>query len=149
MAQHLMVVDDDRAVLDLIRAVLESDGYLVRTFDSSPNALLEAVKDPPDAMIIDLMMPEMDGLELLKALRSNPSTVDVPAIVCSAYYENLLSTRDEMDSLGVARIRKPFHVEDLLDTVAAMAGRRLRPKRSAKKASAGPGRVSRFAASCV
>ncbi len=146
MPHYLMVVDDDRSILDMIRMILEGDGYRVRTFHSSPEALREALKNPPDGIITDLMMPEMNGLELLNALRASPATADVPAIICSAYYENLLATRPEMERLGITSIHKPFHVDDLLDAVEATAGTRARVRRTARRSGMGPGRVSRFAA---
>ncbi len=146
MAQRIIVVDDDESILDLLRILLESEGYAVDIFESAPQALKSAVKKPPDAAIIDLMMPEMNGLDLLKALRANSRTRGVPVLICSAYYENMLKSEKELQRLDVARLRKPFHVDELLAVVAEMVGRQKRGAAGRRGASGGPGKVSAFAA---
>ena len=151
MAYRIAVVDDDSSILDLLRVILESEGYSVQAFDSAPVALKTAVKDPPDAAIIDLMMPGMDGLELLRAFRYNTRTRDLPVLICSAYYENLAGSEAELTQQNVLRLRKPFHVQELLNLVEQMVSRPRRRKIDRKKAKAvgdstGSGRISAFAA---
>jgi hypothetical protein len=72
----------------------------------------------------------------------------VPVLICSAYYENLTSANSELDQPDVYRLRKPFHVIELMDLVAEMLKKRRKkgPAR-ARSATSGPGRVSAFAAS--
>ncbi len=146
MAQRIIVVDDDTSILDLLRVLLESEGYVVDTFNAAPQALKSAVKHPPDAAIVDLMMPEMNGLDLLKALRFNSKTRNVPVLICSAYYENMLRSDKELKDLNVRRLRKPFHVEELLDIIEEMTGARPRKRAEGKHTGGGPGKVSAFAA---
>ncbi len=151
MAYRIAVVDDDSAILDLLRVILESESYSVQTFESAPVALKSGVKEPPDAIIIDLMMPGMDGLELLRAFRYNARTRDLPVLICSAYYENLASFEAELAKQNALWLRKPFHVQELLDLVERMvseAGHRgmSSRKRKADGALGGPGQVSAFAA---
>lgn len=147
LADRILVVDDDPSILDLLRVLLESEGYSVEAFGSAPQALKAAVKSPPAAAIIDLMMPEMSGLDLLRALRYDTRTHDIPVLICSAYYENLASTGSELDQPDVRRLRKPFHVGELLDLVSELIDKRRskKPKRI-RSGSPGPGQISAFAA---
>ncbi len=152
MPHRIIVVDDDTSILELLKVILESEGYSVQTFASAPAALKASVKNPPDAAIVDLMMPGMDGIELLRAFRYNSKTRDLPILLCSAYYENLSVTVPEMRQSTVRRLRKPFHVQELLEMVDDMiTGRRprktARGKRTAQRGDGGPGQVSAFAAS--
>ncbi len=149
MAYHIAVVDDDSSILELLRVILESEGYSVETFESAPMALKAAVKNSPDAAIIDLMMPGMDGLDLLRALRYNARTRDLPVLICSAYYENLAESESELAQLNVLYLRKPFHVQELLNLVERMVTEP-RPHKVGRRRTAGhlggPGRISAFAA---
>ena len=150
MAYQIAVVDDDPSILELLRVILESEGYSVETFDSAPMALKVAVKHPPDAAIIDLMMPGMDGLDLLRALRYSARTRDLPVLICSAYYENLAASESELAQQNVLHLRKPFHVQDLLNLVERMVTGPRPQKAGRRKRTVGdlggPGRVSAFAA---
>jgi len=148
VAHRILGVDDDPYILDLLRVLLESEGYLVETFDSAPQALKAAIKSPPDAAIVDLMMPEMNGLDLLRALRYDTRTHNLPVLICSAYYENLASANSELDKPDVYRLRKPFHVGELVDLVTEMVSKRgLKRRKKMPSGSSGPGRISAFAAS--
>lgn len=144
MSYRIIVVDDDPSILDLLRVLLESEGYAVQTFQAAAPALEAAVEEPPDAAIVDLMMPEMNGLDLLKALQQNQSTRHVPALICSAYYEDLLRSDSELRRASVYRLRKPFHVDELLNIVRDMV-RRTRHRKAVPQMG-GPGQVSAFAA---
>jgi DNA-binding response OmpR family regulator len=151
MSYRIAVVDDDTSILDLLRVILESEGYAVDTFSSAPVALKSGVKNPPDAAIVDLMMPGMDGLELLRALRYNSRTRALPVLICSAYYENLANSDADLAKENVLRLRKPFHVQELLNLVEKMVSgpRPDRVRRRGNRAaggSSGSGRVSAFAA---
>lgn len=146
MSYHIFVVDDDPSILDLMTLLLENEGYTVEAFESPPQALKAAVKEPPDAAIVDLMMPEMNGLDLLKALRINSPTRDVPVLVCSAYYENLLQSEAELQRMNVVRLRKPFKIDDLLEVVARMVGQKKRRGGARRKSTGGFDRIASFAA---
>jgi two-component system nitrogen regulation response regulator NtrX len=79
----VLVVDDERAIRDSLRMILEFEGYRVDEAASGPQALTRLAERPPDAVVLDIKMPEMDGLELLKALRERG--YDMPVLMISGH----------------------------------------------------------------
>ncbi len=120
MKNRILVVDDDLSILELLRTLLESEGYQVQAFDSGAAALRNALKHPPDAAIIDLMMPGMNGLDLVHALRYDRRTHQIPVLICSAYYGNLRHITEDLQQDNTSCLRKPFQLQELLDLVARM-----------------------------
>ncbi len=80
----ILIVDDDPAITTLLKMSFELEGHLVMTAASGAEALELARRIHPAAMVVDVMMPEMDGLELIRRLRSNDATADIPIVCCSA-----------------------------------------------------------------
>lgn len=83
-ARHLLVVDDDPMVADMVRQMLENSGYRITTAPDGLVALEMIANQPPDIILLDLMMPRMDGLGLLHQLRQSPAYKHIPVIVLSA-----------------------------------------------------------------
>ena len=79
----VLVVDDERAIRESLRMILEFEGYRVDEAGSGPQALTKIAERPPDALILDIKMPEMDGLDLLKALRERG--YDMPVLMISGH----------------------------------------------------------------
>jgi CheY-like chemotaxis protein len=80
----ILIVDDDPAITDLLKLSFELEGHVVMTAASGAEALDLARQMHPAAMVVDVMMPEMDGLELIRRLRDNEATADIPIVCCSA-----------------------------------------------------------------
>jgi signal transduction histidine kinase/CheY-like chemotaxis protein len=80
----ILVVDDDPALRDVLGHVLTEDGWRVLTASDGHEALVSVERDLPTAMVLDLMIPHVDGFEVLRALRSRPATRDLPVIVVTA-----------------------------------------------------------------
>lgn len=83
-AMKFLIVDDDPIILQLMKAVLEEGGHSVKCYDSSLKALRDIPVDRPDCVISDVIMPEMDGFELLRKIRSRPDLAAVKIIMCSS-----------------------------------------------------------------
>src|ERR1035437_5118252 len=79
-----LIVDDDPIILKLMRAVLEEGGHSVKSYESSLRALREIPMDRPDVVISDVIMPEMDGFELCREIRSRPELAAIKVIMCSS-----------------------------------------------------------------
>lgn len=127
MKTRVMVVDDDPSILELLKVLLANEGYDVLTFDTGAAALNAARRSPPDAAIVDLMMPGMTGKELIRGLRRYAATREVPVVVCSAYYGDLrCCVRDLAGDANLGYLRKPFHIDDMVLTVQRMAARNAR-----------------------
>jgi DNA-binding response OmpR family regulator len=117
---HLLVVDDDPRLRRLLRLHLERAGYHVLTVDAPGEALELAELEPPDLILLDVMMPAMDGLDFLARLRGFS---DVPVILLTAKGEE----RDKVRGLDAGAddyITKPFSQEELLARVRAALRRR-------------------------
>jgi len=105
------IVDDDEAVRDSLSVLLESKGYVVKGFASAPEFLAAAPSLPVGCLIVDIRMPEMDGLELQERLRSR--ALGFPMIVITGHADVPLAVR-AMKAGAVDFIEKPFTSEMIL-----------------------------------
>lgn len=85
MSTRVLVVDDEQDTLNLLRLILEIDGCTVFTTLNSKEALALAAKEMPDVVLLDIMMPGLDGFELCKLMRAEPKTSNLPIIFVTAY----------------------------------------------------------------
>jgi CheY-like chemotaxis protein/phosphoribosyl 1,2-cyclic phosphodiesterase len=112
-----LIVDDDLIILRLMRAVLEEGGHSVKSFDSSVQALREIPVERPDVVISDVIMPEMDGFELCRAIRSRPELAAIKIIMCSSKSYDF--DRRRAKELGAdGYIVKPIQRDSLLRLIA-------------------------------
>jgi CheY-like chemotaxis protein len=119
---RILVVDDTPAVLDVVRKVLEGEGYRVTTCLESVDAVRLAQAERPDLIMLDVVMPEMSGWEVLAALRADAAFAKTPVIVCTAYVNEALGRLAELKGpdqhLGL--LPKPFEIEELVEVVASV-----------------------------
>jgi two-component system response regulator ChvI len=116
---NIALVDDDKNILASVSMLLEQEGYHVRTFSDGAAALTALTTAPPDLAILDIKMPRMDGLELLRRLRQ---AQDLPVIFLTSKDEEI----DELMGLNAGAddyIRKPFSQRLLLERVRAVLRR--------------------------
>ena len=109
----ILVVEDDKAVRNLITTTLETQNYQYHTAEKGSEALLEAVSFQPDVMLLDLGLPDMDGIAIIEKVRGWSG---MPIIVISARSED----RDKIDALDAGAddyLTKPFSVDELLARV--------------------------------
>lgn len=122
MSERIFIVDDDPDIVQFVRINLELEGYIVDSSGDAPAALAAITKNPPDLVIVDIMMPGMDGLTLLKRLRSHPTTVNALVIVLTA--RSLPTDRIAGLEIGADDyIAKPFDLGELLARVRAVLQR--------------------------
>lgn len=113
---QILIVDDTPANLRLLAQMLANVGYIVRPARDGRTALASAQSAPPDLILLDVMMPDMDGYEVCRQLKANEQTADIPIIFISA----LDDVQDKVKSFalgGVDYIPKPFHDEEVLARV--------------------------------
>ena len=133
---NIALVDDDKNILEYVTMLLEQEGYHVRSFSDSSAALTALTTAPPDLAILDIKMPRMDGLELLRRLRQS---ADLPVIFLTSKDEEI----DELMGLNAGAddyIRKPFSQRLLLERVRAVLRRA-----DAKSAPPAPGETKKEA----
>jgi two-component system response regulator FixJ len=118
--RHLYIVDDDEAVRDSLSVLLEARAYIVRSFASAPEFLDAAASLRPGCVIVDIRMPEMDGLELQRCLVDR--ALQFPLIVITGHGDVPLAVR-AMKAGAVDFIEKPFASEAILESVATAFSR--------------------------
>ena len=121
MSPHLMVVEDDPEMRDLLRKVLEKEGYLISLAANCHEAVSALGKDQFDLVVTDMLMPHDGGLELLETLRS--SLPDLPVIIITAFGDWQSYSR-ALELGAVAFISKPLKMAELTAAIhTALAGR--------------------------
>jgi DNA-binding response OmpR family regulator len=113
MCPHILIVDDDRRVLDLVVLILADAGYFAVPYSRGTQAVAAARAAPPDLVLTDLLMPEMDGVAVVERLRADHGP-ELPIILMTSTPDSDASV-ERLQLAG--RIRKPFHLEDLIAQV--------------------------------
>jgi DNA-binding response OmpR family regulator len=112
---RVLVVDDEKMVRDTIGQVLADEGYVVDIAVDGSDALARVHAARPDAILLDLMMPGMNGRQFLQALRSDPAYAEVPVLIMTAVH----GLEVNLASIGASEVvEKPPNVEELLNKVA-------------------------------
>lgn len=120
MARKILAVDDEPDIVRLVTAALTARGYEVVTAVDGEEALDKVVLEKPDLIVLDIMMPKMDGREVARRLAAKPATAKIPIVFLSAIgdLDSQLETLDELK--GVEYLTKPFDVRELAEYVDAM-----------------------------
>jgi phosphate regulon transcriptional regulator PhoB len=136
MAREVLVVEDEPDIRRLVVLHLESDGFRCRTAANGLDALREAKANVPDLVVLDLMLPGLDGLEVCRRLRGDASTAGVPIIMLTAKSDEV----DRVVGLEVGAddyVAKPFSPKELVARVRAVL-RRARPSQPTRVLTVGP-----------
>ena len=139
MPDLVMVIEDEKDIRDLVRYNLERAGYRVSTAADGEAGLKNLFASRPDALVLDLMLPGRNGLEVLRELRGEPLTRDLPVVVLTARgaeMDKLLGFEHGADDYLV----KPFSVRELVARLGAVM-RRARPPRDAAALEVGALRI--------
>lgn len=119
MSKQLLAIDDDDAIRIILKASLEfTTDWTLLTADSGKEGLEIAIAEQPDAILLDVMMPEMDGIEVFHKLKAQPTTQTVPVIFLTAQAREV--ERQALESLGVGVILKPFEPEAIANQIKAL-----------------------------
>lgn len=118
----ILIVDDEEDVLDLLQLVFETSGFEVRRASTGKSAVSIAYEQPPDVVLLDVMMPEMDGWQVLRTLKGDERTRSIPVVMLSARAER----RDKMIGLqegAEGYIAKPFSPAEVVREVQSFLER--------------------------
>ena len=118
----IAIIEDDKDILELIALHVQKAGFKPKKFTDGESFFRYLSTDMPDVLILDLMLPDMDGLEICKVLRSNPSTAKLPIIILTAKIEET----DKIVGLELGAddyITKPFSPRELIARVKAVLRR--------------------------
>ncbi len=121
MAKKILIVDDQRYIVQLLCNVLEESGYAVYGCSDPHQALQILNAFQPDGMLLDLIMPEIDGLTLLQTVRRNGATENLPVVVCTGAVLGG-KERSLFRDMGISVLPKPFDIDHLLPAVERLIG---------------------------
>lgn len=118
----VLVADDDEDILTLVGLRLDRAGYEVVKARDGVEALALVEARTPDLAVVDVMMPRMDGHELVRRLRARPETATMPILVLTAAVHDRVAA-ESADAGADAQMRKPFSPRELVEKLAELAGR--------------------------
>lgn len=113
--KNILVIEDNHAILDVITLILQSEAYKVAGLNKGADMMSHIDAFKPDLMILDIMLPDGDGRELLSQIRNNKKTADIPVLMISAKYTAQTIQHGEYKPNGF--LAKPFDIDDLLDKI--------------------------------
>jgi DNA-binding response OmpR family regulator len=120
--QRVLIVDDEAAVADLIEAVLVQEGYTVAIARDGVQGILLARDWKPDLVLMDIMLPGLDGTTAIRRLKSDPATAELPIVAMSAGRTIRRQSNELADA--DAALAKPFDIDALLAQVEFLLSRR-------------------------
>ena len=136
----VLVIDDDNNITELIRLGLKYEGFQVESSDSGADGLIAAQRLDPSLIILDILLPDLDGLEVLNRLRSNPTTRDIPILMLTSKDD----VRDRVTGLQQGAddyLAKPFDFDELVARIRAVLRR---ARHSSGEASDGGAQILTF-----
>ncbi|NQT69444.1 MAG: response regulator [Desulfobacteraceae bacterium] len=124
--KRILVVDDEPDFCSIVQMNLEKEGFAVELAYSGVEGLEKVYANPPDAIVLDIMMPEMDGYEVCKKLKADEKYVDIPIILLTAVASHVTSTRyshrDGMSTEADDYIAKPASAEEITESIKRLLG---------------------------
>ena len=128
MLERILVVDDTLSLLDLVRDLLEAEQFAVTTCILSREAYALAARLRPKLVILDIVMPELSGWDVLALLRQDPLLRRIPVVICTAWAEEAAGRMRDLCQPDLWLLPKPFEPDELLATVAEALDSAERPR---------------------
>lgn len=113
MGKKILVCDDDEAILEMLKIMLENEGFEVKILENGKAILRKVIEYQPNLILIDIWMPGIDGKEAIKLLKQDPQTNAIPIFIISALHENEVG--QIVKKVGVEGfLAKPFDLDELI-----------------------------------
>ena len=116
----IIYIEDDSEMINLVSLILERKGYVVKGANGGRKGLDLVLAEKPDLILLDLMMPDLDGWDLFHQLKSNSTTKNIPVIVITAKAQEI----DKVLGLHIAKVDdyicKPFKPQELIDSISSI-----------------------------
>ena len=124
--KRILVVDDEPDFCAIVQGQLEKEGFDVELAYNGVEGLEKVKANPPDAIVLDVMMPEMDGYEVCKELKGDDAYAEIPIVLLTAVASHVTSTRyshaDGMSTEADDYLPKPASAEEILSSVKGLLG---------------------------
>ena len=122
--KRILVVDDEPDFCSIVQGQLEKEGYAVELAYNGVEGLEKIRSNPPDAIVLDVMMPEKDGYEVCKELKADEATAGIPVVLLTAVASHVTSTRyshaDGMSTEADDYIAKPASAEEICESIRGL-----------------------------
>lgn len=112
---RILAVDDKPDNLFMLGIILDEEHYQLTCVESGREALAEVESNPPDLILLDVMMPEMNGYEVARYIRQNLAITDIPILLLTAHDE--LDSQKELEAGTNGLLQKPYDISELIDRV--------------------------------
>jgi diguanylate cyclase (GGDEF)-like protein len=122
----ILVVEDDRAIANMMQATLQLEGYTAAIARTGAEGIAAALRDMPELILLDLMLPDVDGFEVLRRLRADPKSEHIPVIIVSARHDTAVKVH-AFDLQVDDYLTKPWNVDELMARIRARLQRRNNP----------------------
>ncbi len=120
MTRKVLLIEDEPNIIEAVRFLLSRDGWTVHTHANGLDAVEEVTRVSPDLIVLDMMLPGRSGMDILRDLRANSTTADLPVLMLTARGQT--RDRDMAEKAGVSRfMTKPFANNDVLEAVRELA----------------------------
>jgi len=124
--KRILVVDDEPDFCAIVQGNLEKEGYAVEVAYDGVDGLARVRANPPDAIVLDVMMPEMDGYAVCKELKADPQLKEIPVVMLTAVASHVASTRyshyDGMSMEADDYLPKPASAEEITSSIKGLLG---------------------------
>ena len=122
--RRVIYIEDEQEMIDLVRLILSRKGFEVEGAGGGREGLEAVRQSPPDLVLLDLMMPDMDGWDVYQQMKADENTREIPVIVVTAKAQNI----DKVLGLHIAKVEdyisKPFSPQELIDSVEKVLSKR-------------------------
>jgi DNA-binding response OmpR family regulator len=122
MGKKILLVDDEVDILTLYKRILEKEGYEIATAVNGPEALQKMITFKPNLVVLDIMMPEIDGWELSKKIRSEHNEKELPIIMLTVKSEIEDKVKSVEEAGANRHLTKPINGSILISTIKALLG---------------------------
>lgn len=124
--KRILVVDDEPDFAAIVQGNLEKEGFSVDVAYNGVEGIEKVTADPPDAIVLDVMMPEKDGYQMCAELKGNPKYADIPIVLLTAVASHISSTRyshsDGMSTEADDYLPKPASAADITESIKRLLG---------------------------
>ena len=121
---HIIYVEDDPEIVDLVSLILSRRGFVVTGVYNGREGLQRIIDEKPDLVLLDLMIPELDGWEIFQKLKNHEDTANIPIIIITAKSQPI----DQVIGIHIAKVDayicKPFHPQEILDSIETVLAKR-------------------------
>jgi len=116
-AKRIMIVDDDMTLRELYEERVKAEGYTIISASDGEEAFEKALKEKPDLILLDIMMPKINGIDVMKMLREKDETKDIPIIILTALIQEIDKVKDMMEPHDSYLIKSEIMPKDVVEKI--------------------------------